>query len=70
MESDVTEGSDDTMIVAEAATLPVWEPTGEARVDAALELLVIAEEVPTHEQAEVYSQIHDRLRQALTADSE
>ena len=64
------EDIDDTMIVAEVATLPMWEPTGEPRVDAALELLVMAEEVPAHEQAEVYSDIHDRLRHALTADSE
>jgi hypothetical protein len=70
MDAELTADSDDTMIVAEAATLPVWEPTGEPRVDSALELLVIAEEVPTHEQAEVYSEIHDRLRQALTADSD
>lgn len=70
MQTPDAQDGDVTMSVAEAATLPVWEPTGEPRVDSALELLVMAEEVPTHEQAEVFADIHDRLRQALTAESE
>lgn len=61
---------EESVVVVEENTLPVWEPTGEPRVDAALELLVMAEEVPSHEQAEVFADIHDRLRQALTAESE
>jgi hypothetical protein len=70
MNDEGAESVEETMIVAEAATLPMWEPTGEPRVDAALELLIVAEEVPSHEQAQVYSDIHDRLRHALTAESE
>lgn len=58
------------MIVAEASTLPVWEPTGEARVDAALELLVIAEELPLEEQQPVFEEMHQRLRSALTAETD
>ena len=61
---------EEAVIAVEETTLPVWEPTGEPRVDAALELLVMAEEVPAHEQAEVFADMHDRLRQALTAESE
>lgn len=61
---------EEAVIVVEETTLPVWEPTGDPRVDAALELLVMAEEVPPHEQAEVFADMHDRLRQALTAESE
>jgi hypothetical protein len=61
---------EEAVIVVEETTLPVWEPTGDPRVDAALELLVMAEEVPAHEQAEVFADMHDRLRQALTAESE
>ena len=75
-DADETGLLEETMILEEATiaveetTLPVWEPTGEPRVDAALELLVMAEEVPAHEQADVYADMHDRLRQALTAESE
>jgi hypothetical protein len=49
--------------------LPVWEPTGEPAVDAALELLVIAEEVPLEEQQKVYEDVHTQLRQALTGEA-
>jgi hypothetical protein len=61
---------EETMIVAEASTLPVWEATGEARVDAALELLIIAEELPLEEQPPVFEEMHQRLRSALTAESD
>jgi len=49
--------------------LPVWEPTGEPAVDAALELLVIAEEVPLEDQQAVYADVHAKLRQALTGEA-
>lgn len=49
--------------------LPLWEPTGEPAVDAALELLIIAEEVPLEEQPPVYEDVHARLRQALTGEA-
>ena len=49
--------------------LPVWQPTGEPAVDAALELLVIAEEVPLEDQQAVFEDVHARLRQALTGEA-
>jgi hypothetical protein len=50
-------------------SLPVWEPTGEPAVDAALELLVIAEEVPAPDQQQIFEDVHQRLRQALTGEA-
>ena len=47
----------------------MWEPTGEPSVDAALELLVIAEEVPVEEQQPIFEDVHAQLRQALTGEA-
>ncbi len=52
--------------VREALTLPVWEPTGEPRVDAALDLLTILDVDDVSGHAEVFSEVHDQLRAALT----
>jgi hypothetical protein len=45
-------------------TVPV-EPTGDARVDAALERLQELDQVPIEEHAEVFGDIHVRLSGAL-----
>lgn len=45
--------------------LPVWEPTGEPRVDAALDLLVQLDEGRLDEHAAVFEEVHRRLRQCL-----
>lgn len=51
-------------------SVPV-QPTGDARVDAALERLQELDQVPTSEQVEIYADIHQRLTAALgdTADA-
>lgn len=45
--------------------LPPVEPTGDPRVDAALERLTELEGAPVAEHVEVYSDIHARLTGAL-----
>jgi hypothetical protein len=56
-------------VTSEQQPLPVWEPTGEPSVDAALELLVIAEEVPVEEQQPIFEDVHAQLRQALSGEA-
>ncbi|MBY8884650.1 hypothetical protein K7472_07295 [Streptomyces sp. PTM05] len=45
----------------------VLAPTGSAEVDAALERLADADDLPTGSHVEVYEDVHTRLRDALTA---
>jgi hypothetical protein len=42
------------------------EPTGEPRVDAAVQELAALDELPTSEHADVYEDVHRRLHSALT----
>ncbi len=51
--------------VEEELVLPVWEPTGEHRVDAALDLLTTLDpdDVSTH--APVFDEVHQQLRSTL-----
>jgi len=45
-------------------SVPV-EPTGDARVDAALERLVELDEVPVTDHVEIFADVHSRLTAAL-----
>ncbi len=56
-------------MTSEQPSLPVWESTGDPSVDAALELLVIAEEVPVEEHQPIFEDVHARLRQALSGEA-
>ena len=47
------------------AWLPPIEPTGDPRVDAALDRLAELEGAPVAEHVEVYTDIHARLNRAL-----
>lgn len=49
-----------------ALVLPVWEPTGDAQVDAALEILATLDELSVHDHAEVLTSVHSSLHQRLT----
>ncbi len=51
--------------VDERLTLPVWEPTGEPRVDAALDLLAMLDVDDISGHAEIFSEVHDQLRATL-----
>jgi len=46
--------------------LPVWEPTGEPRVDEALDELTRLDPDDVHQHAPVYAEVHERLRDALS----
>ncbi|MDO8731327.1 MAG: hypothetical protein Q7L55_01945 [Actinomycetota bacterium] len=61
---------EDSVMVLEdvdvALVLPVWEPTGDAQVDAALEELATLDELSVHDHAEVLTSVHSSLHQRLT----
>lgn len=46
--------------------LPVWEPTREPRVDAALDALAGLDPDDVHGHAAVFDEVHQQLRAALT----
>lgn len=60
---------EDVLLVQEVHdehVLPVWDPTGQAAVDEALELLQgLSDDV--HEHAPVYDEVHRRLRDSLAS---
>jgi hypothetical protein len=73
MTDETAERNDDILLLDEVDAgleLPLWEPTGEPRVDEALELLSTLDTEDVSGHAEVYGRIHHQLRAALTdADS-
>ena len=46
--------------------MPELEPSGEPRVDAAVQELAALDELATSEHADVYEDVHRRLHSALT----
>jgi hypothetical protein len=52
--------------VVDALVLPVWEPTGEPRVDEALDELTRLDPDVVHQHAGVFDGIHQRLRGTLS----
>lgn len=46
--------------------LPVWEPTGDAAVDAALDELMRLDQMGTADHVEVYSAVHSALHRRLS----
>lgn len=68
-DSDDASDLDDVLlleVVDDALVLPVWEPTGVARVDEALDELTRLDPDDVHHHAEVYDTIHQRLRGTLS----
>lgn len=67
---DVNEDAVDDVLVLEevdeALVLPVWEPTGEPRVDEALDELTRLDPGDVHQHAEVFAHVHERLRDVLS----
>lgn len=45
--------------------LPVWEPTGEPRVDATLDSLNLLDGAAVSDHASVFTEVHSGLRQVL-----
>ena len=67
--ADPTDSVDDLMVLEEAPAelvLEVWEPTGDASVDSALEDLRELDTAELGEHVEIFSSIHDQLRGRLT----
>lgn len=68
-EAVVTESVEDLMVLEEAPAdlvLEVWEPTGDATVDSALEDLRALETAELGEHVQIFTSIHDQLRGRLT----
>lgn len=68
-DSVVTESVEDLMVLEEAPAdlvLEVWEPTGDATVDSALEDLRALDTAELGEHVEIFTSIHDQLRGRLT----
>ena len=59
---------DDILVLDEvsAPTLPVWEPTGDPAVDAALEELSRLDEFERSEQIAIFESVHRRLHERLS----
>lgn len=60
---------DDVMVLDEVSdpelVLAVWEPTGEPRVDAALDALSALDSFDVSGHAEIFTEVHGGLRQVL-----
>ena len=69
VEASGSEQVDEILVLDEApdpqATLPVWEPTGNAAVDAALEELHAVAQSDLGEHAEIYERVQQSLRATL-----
>jgi hypothetical protein len=66
---DDNDDRDGVMVLEEVESelvLMVWEPTGEPRVDDALDLLATLDVDSVHQHAAVYSEIHEQLRSTLS----
>ena len=75
--SEVLDASEDVVVleeddvlvleeVVESLELPVWEPTGEPRVDDTLDHLTRLDPDDIHQHAGVFDDIHQRLRGTLS----
>ncbi len=61
---DVAVDVEDVLVLNELV-LPVWEPTGQPAVDAALDRLTVLNVDDLSSQAEVFDLVHRELRQVL-----
>jgi hypothetical protein len=69
MEREAPDADEDLLVlesVDEPWELPVWEPTGETRVDEALDGLSRIDLDDVHSHAAAYAQIHEDLRSTLS----
>ncbi len=59
---------DDVLLLEEEEplVLPVWEPTGEPAVDAALDRLIELDPDDIHQHPAVFDDVHQTLRATLT----
>ena len=67
--ADISDSVEELMVLEDAPVelvLEVWEPTGDAVVDAALEDLRTLDFAELGDHVEIFSSIHDQLRGRLT----
>ena len=66
----MTEELSEVMLLEEIAdpelTLPVWEATGNAEIDSALELMQSLDPDSIHTHAEVLGEVHGRLHELMS----
>lgn len=66
----MTEELSEVMVLEEIAdpelTLPVWEATGNAEIDSALELMQSLDPDSIHTHAEVLGEVHGRLHELMS----
>jgi hypothetical protein len=68
-DDEVLLADDDVLLLEEVeaeSVLPMWEPTGDHRVDAALDLLNGIDPDDVHQHAAVFTEVHQQLRAALS----
>lgn len=58
----MTPDSEDQLPLAVASP---WTPTGDVRVDSAVEMLANLRETPVADHQQIYEDVHRRLQQAL-----
>jgi hypothetical protein len=67
--NEATDAVEDLMVLEEAPVelvLEVWEPTGDPLVDSALEDLRALDTAELGGHVEIFTSIHDQLRERLT----
>lgn len=68
--ASMTEELSEVMLLEEIAdpelTLPVWEATGNAEIDSALELMQSLDPDSIHTHAEVLGEVHGRLHELMS----
>jgi hypothetical protein len=65
LDADPDPQSPDDVLVLDEHVLPVWEPTGQPAVDAALDELTALDPDDLAAQVPVFAQVHQQLRQVL-----
>ena len=64
-DADVSEDFELVQEVEPELALPVWEPTGDAAVDAALDELAKLDALPVAEHIDVFTSVHAALHERL-----
>lgn len=58
----MTQGSEEQLPLAVASP---WTPTGDVRVDSAIEMVGMLRDIPVSEHQQVFEDVHRRLQQTL-----
>lgn len=58
----MTQGAEEQLPLAVASA---WTPTGDVRVDSAVDMVAMLREVPVSDHQQVFEDVHRRLQQTL-----